>query len=1027
MLIIYRALTFLIALAVLNTAAFPMSKAQAQVPFPSDPNLSRIQPLSLTNQTTEIYPDAQSLFVVEDTGRQLGFNSIIGMIQNGQIARSSYEDSVITLGSNSHPFWVVIPVLNTSDREIWSLDFGQSGYGRSGFVHKAILYESSSRQTFFNSTTRNDAQAKSFYLPSTISVTLPQNKPAYLILYLEGRKGVLTAFKPSLHSSLSAEGGFDFFKPDATTLLMTSILILLTGFLFRRDYSFLTIAAMWSVLLTYETLLDHYFLIDNFFAAFITPTFRLLFPVLLFVSLWLTSGAREKYPSSLFLGTGLLFAVCSLLGMLLLSSATPFGISLSFVPLIGISLLSVLLTWPFASIYAGNSLSGIVLISRAILFISVWGAVETIHPISSAQSLVYLSPWLAGICAVVSALLQIRFSEHAASTEIHEPKVIPDSYDDNLRVARENSENNRLLQVLEQERALMKNLQAQDALQTEEMKKAKESADEANLAKSAFLAVVSHEIRTPMTGIMGMVRLILDTGLSREQKEYANTIQDSGEALLSLLNDILDFEKIESGKLELEKTNFDLRRLLKGIHVLMSGHAASKNVGLILDMDEKLPHFVVGDPTRLRQVLLNLVNNAIKFTARGNVTMQIKDLSVAVSGETSVRQLYFGIQDSGIGISPESQKKIFMPFSQADSSINRKFGGTGLGLTICKKLIEAMGSSIGINSREGEGSTFFFTLPMEVASDESNINKPVTVLTDTTGKKLRVLVVDDNGINQKVLHGLLGRLGHYTVLASNAAEALQAVQESAFDLVLMDIELPGKSGLEVTQDIRALSNQAAASLPIVAMTGNTGQSDIQKYLTGGMNDFLGKPVMPENLKQILYKTARGDFIPVQAVPPPVSPIIISPQEEDHAFDMEGEDFSDNDDFESAVRQFEEQQQSAEGGDESFLDANLIASLIKSLGKDQTQELMKDFYEKTEELIRDLRAASDANDDIALKARAHELRGMAANFGFKVLAANANIIEKDLLDNKEADLRPLLENLAGLYHGSRVEMEKLLES
>ncbi|PZP55100.1 MAG: hypothetical protein DI586_07935, partial [Micavibrio aeruginosavorus] len=764
----------------------------------------------------------------------------------------------------------------------------------------------------------------------------------------------------------------------------------------------------------------------------ITPVFRLAFPVLLFVSLWLNTEARAKYPTSLFIGIGLLFAVSGALGMLLLSTVPTISMSLSFVPFVGISLLTVLLTWPFTSFYSLNSMSGISLIARVTLFIGIWATIETVEPDSSAAALTYVSPWLTAFTAVISSALQVYFTEHKAP-DLYEHKELRDSLSDTFREAREASEHTRLLHVLDQERLLMKELQIQEAKRTEEMKRAKESADDANHAKSAFLAVVSHEIRTPMTGIMGMVRLLLDTGLSRDQKDYANTIQDSGEALLALLNDILDFEKIESGKLELESTSFDLNRLLKGIHILMSGHAGSKNVDLVLDLDPRLPQYVIGDPTRLRQVLLNLVNNAIKFTSRGKVTIQVKNLSTAGTDSENATQIYFGIQDSGIGISAEAQKKIFQPFSQADSSINRKFGGTGLGLTICKKLIEAMGSSIGINSREGEGSTFFFTLPMLTAVSDSSQPRSLAALSDTTIRKMHVLVVDDNGINQKVLHGLLNRMGHSVILASNADDALKEVQTHTFDLVLMDIELPGRSGLDATADIRALTDPQRANLPIIAMTGHTGAEDIKKYLDNGMNDFIGKPVMPESLKQMLQKVCRLDIsnspsarqtsVPASSLP--VAEIDFTSQEQEAIIEEE------DDEFALMVRQLEEEETVIEEIPpeivEEYLNHAMITSLLKSLGKAQTEELMLDFYTKTEELILSLKEAASNNDMDSLKARSHELRGMAANFGFKSMADTTAEIEKSIQNEKEADLHPLLESLSGTYEGSRVEMESLLKA
>jgi CheY-like chemotaxis protein/HPt (histidine-containing phosphotransfer) domain-containing protein len=534
-----------------------------------------------------------------------------------------------------------------------------------------------------------------------------------------------------------------------------------------------------------------------------------------------------------------------------------------------------------------------------------------------------------------------------------------------------------------------------------------------------------------------------------------------------------------------------MRRLLKGVHTLMGGHAASKNVTLQLAVDNNVPDFLIGDPTRLRQVLLNLVNNAIKFTSQGNVVLQVKNLSEGDMNPSKPKQIYFAVQDSGIGISAEAQKKIFTPFSQADSSINRKFGGTGLGLTICKRLIEAMGSSIGINSREGEGSTFFFTLSLPVAGAQ-DISIRVPVAHDDKGRKLKVLVVDDNGINQKVLTGLLGKNGHHASLASNADEAVVKATSQQFDLILMDIELPGKSGIHATQEIRAYSKKEIAHTPIVAMTGNVSSEDRRQYLNVGMNDMLGKPVMPDSLQKVLNKTMSGEYetrsAPAQPsyVPPRPSPFAaqpisqtppeaIAPQPVQNAVhapisadeyipsppvpleefihqtsagkdakpgtvpssevtssDWQNVDMDDEEDsFSSAVRAIEQEENDRQLStdtkisDNGTLDENLIASLIKSLGAGQTKDLLKDFYEKTEELIMQINEAFKAQDPVNIKARAHELKGMAANFGFKSLGQTAGIIEKDVMNAKHAELVGMIESLQGLYTQSRAEMDARL--
>jgi signal transduction histidine kinase/DNA-binding response OmpR family regulator len=461
-------------------------------------------------------------------------------------------------------------------------------------------------------------------------------------------------------------------------------------------------------------------------------------------------------------------------------------------------------------------------------------------------------------------------------------------------------------------------------------------------AKSDFLAAMSHEIRTPLAGVLGMADLLVSEDLNDQQRLFVDSIRTSGRHLASVVNDILDFSRLEAGSIELEQIDFSLPEVLEGLRSIVHPLVRERNLELRFNLAEHSPPVVRGDPTRLQQVLVNLVGNAIKFTPEGSVTVDVSH-EVTISG----LRLRFEVRDTGIGIRPDKQSDLFEAFSQADSSTTRQYGGTGLGLSISKRIVGAMGGEMGLTSTEGVGSTFWFEVPFQ--EGEVAVFAKADPANSATLSPRRILVAEDVHLNREVLRHALTRDGHAVIFAQNGAEAVELVQCEPFDLVLMDVQMPVMDGVEATRRIRNLDG-SVRDIPIFALTANVMASEREKYLAVGMTDCLLKPIDWKRLRSSIAGVPANCSVQMAAL--------------DH--------------------QVLDQFRSLEDDNPGFI-----------------AQLTRLFLDGSPVMIANIEASLIAGETVAASGHAHSLKGSSANMGAKHMASICASIEQQA---REGDLR-----------------------
>ena len=577
---------------------------------------------------------------------------------------------------------------------------------------------------------------------------------------------------------------------------------------------------------------------------------------------------------------------------------------------------------------------------------------------------------------VVRRLLSLQSATHSITQGDYDIDIAVEGHDEltdmgrALRGFRNNAIDNRKLdEELRQHKAHLEELVEERSEQlratnqklSEEVQNhalARQKAEQANQAKTAFLATMSHELRTPLSGALGTLKLLAETELKSQQLDYVNIVNAANVSLLDIVNDILGYSQLEAGKLRLENRRFDLVELLNNVVGLMEVSVREKNNRLQLEAETPSSPWLMGDPGKLHQILINLIGNANKFTDNGSITLRLDTCPGNSEGRLG---LQFSVLDTGIGISPDKQEEVFQAFTQVDTSTARRYSGIGLGLAICERLVSAMGGKISLDSDLGQGTTIGFQIELEVAPEAVTVQSQLLPL-PRIATSIDVLMVEDDATNSMVTSSYLQRLGHEVVVAQSGEQALKLVDEGGMSLVLLDISLPGIDGLTILKYIRTHDEPAIAALPVIAMSAHVFTEEVDQYINAGMNGFLGKPFSMEDLERAIEQALNGDRV------------VIAGSE-----DSRGQ---------KAVQ---------------VIDGLIIDDDISRLGLDNVDRLAELFFQSATGLKAELCDAMERQDFERTEKLAHKLGGSVSNFGLQSLRALSVKIEtgashREAIDN-----------------------------